>query len=140
MSNDTRWGKWLARNINFFDLGEDNEISNESEIAEKVTKIIEKFDFFMMTDYILESLILLREKFCWTFDDIIFFSVNERSSKNQSDILSDDLELKIKEWNLADWILYKKANESFHNELKEYGIEKMAVEKTELERRIEAWK
>merc|ERR1712136_57898 len=63
MSNDTRWGKWLARNINFFDLGEDNEIFNETEIAKKVEEIFEKIDFFMMTDYILESLILLKRIF-----------------------------------------------------------------------------
>ena len=67
MSNDTRWGKWLARNINSFDLGQENELSDPFKIDEGVSKIFEEFDFFMMTDYILESLILLKEKFCWTF-------------------------------------------------------------------------
>ena len=28
-NNDSKWGKWLAKNVNFFDLGYDNEITDK---------------------------------------------------------------------------------------------------------------
>ena len=77
--NDTRWGKWLAKNINFFDLGFSNELTDESEINAAIDEIIKQFDFIMISDYMDESLILLKEELCLQISDIVFFSINKRS-------------------------------------------------------------
>lgn len=78
--NDTRWGYWLAKNVNFFDLGKSNLIEDEEVIAKEIEEIFQDFDFFMISDYMIESLILLKWKLCLKFDDIIFFSMNSRSN------------------------------------------------------------
>ena len=77
--NDTRWGKWLAKNINFFDLGYSNELTDESEVNAAIDEIIKQFDFIMISDYMDESLILLKEELCLQISDIVFFSINKRS-------------------------------------------------------------
>ena len=76
--NDTRWGKWLAKNINFFDLGYSNELTDESEVNSAIDEIVEQFDFIMISDYMEESLILLKEELCLQISDIVFFSINKR--------------------------------------------------------------
>ena len=76
--NDTRWGKWLAKNINFFDLGYSNELTDQSEIDFAIDEIMKQFDFIMISDYMEESLILLKEELCLQISDIVFFSINKR--------------------------------------------------------------
>ena len=82
--NDTRWGKWLAKNINFFDLGYSNELTDESEVNAAIDEIIKQFDFIMISDYMDESLILLKEELCLQISDIVFFSINKRSDPNSA--------------------------------------------------------
>ena len=70
------WGQWMAKNSNFFDLGFRNDDVKRVEIEKKVNATTEFYDFIMISDYFDESLILLKEKFCLDWDDILVFSKN----------------------------------------------------------------
>ncbi|CAG5076849.1 Oidioi.mRNA.OKI2018_I69.PAR.g8566.t1.cds [Oikopleura dioica] len=120
------WGQWMAKNSNFFDLGFSNDISNESEIREKVEKTIEYFDFIMISDRFDESLILVKEKFCWDWEDVLVFSKNVGSKNNLT--ISRELEKKIKSWNLADSTLYSRALQNFEVAIEYFGENRMKNE------------
>lgn len=38
--NDTRWGSWLSRNINFFDLGKNGQLETENTIQSQVDLLV----------------------------------------------------------------------------------------------------
>ena len=77
-NNDTKWGKWLSKNINFFDFGFSNELELENDIDSKIDKIENIFSLIMISDYMDESLILLKHHLCLETEDILYFSINKR--------------------------------------------------------------
>jgi len=72
------------------------------EIFYYLTDISKEFDLVMITDYMLESLILLRHDLCMTLDDICFFSKNVASNGSKPKIGNDDRETMIKNWQHLD--------------------------------------
>ncbi|XP_012563099.2 galactose-3-O-sulfotransferase 2 isoform X3 [Hydra vulgaris] len=103
----------LAKNPNAFDLGFD--VWNEShEYIGSVLKAISKdFDLVMITEYMEESLVLLKNELNWNLEDIVFFSLNAREikDKNTNDIKS--VTTKILNWNKIDTAIYKHFNMTF---------------------------
>jgi len=98
----------------------------------------------MITDYMIESLIILRWKLCLKMDDLIFFSSNQRSKLDSSfeirDFEKDQiLANQIRNWNLADWTLFEAANKTLWSLVDQFGHDKMEQEKNEFARRYEAW-
>jgi len=136
--NDTRWGKWLAKNINFFDLGYSNELTDQSEVNTAIDEIMKQFDFIMISDYMEESLILLKEELCLQTSDIVFFSINKRSS-NKSAELPNDLRQSIKSWNNADFELFDRVNKTFWSRVINFGLDRMEKEKKILNDQINIW-
>ena len=59
-------------------------MNDESEINAAIDEIIKQFDFIMISDYMDESLILLKEELCLQISDIVFFSINKRSDPNSA--------------------------------------------------------
>ena len=54
-------------------------MTNETEVNAAIDEIMKQFDFIMISDYMEESLILLKEELCLQISDIVFFSINKRS-------------------------------------------------------------
>jgi len=75
------WGQWMAKNSNFFDLGFRNDDMKRVEIEKKVNATMEFYDFIMISDYFDESLILMKEKFCLDWEDVLVFAKNVGSRK-----------------------------------------------------------
>jgi hypothetical protein len=103
---------WLARNPNFFDLGQNSKTENERVYDRVVNQIMDRFDLIMITDYFDESLILLKEELCLDMADILFFSINVNRPKTVEK-QNEELEQKIMKWNAADTALFNAANETF---------------------------
>ena len=70
--------KQLGHNSNFWDLGYPNEMTNETKIKSTVAEIIRKFDLIMISDYMDQSLILLKYELGWNMEDILYFTINKR--------------------------------------------------------------
>ncbi|GAA6217090.1 galactosylceramide sulfotransferase-like [Lates japonicus] len=92
------------------------------------------FDLVLIAEYFEESLILLKDKLCWTMEDIIYFKLNARKSSSVSQ-LTPELRAKALEWNGADWRLYQHFNATFWARVEAYGRERMKQEVNELRRR-----
>ena len=54
-------------------------MTDETEVNAAIDEIMKQFDFIMISDYMEESLILLKEELCLQISDIVFFSINKRS-------------------------------------------------------------
>ena len=73
--------KELGHNSNFWDLGYFKEMTNISKINAAVAEILQKFDLIMISDYMDQSLILLKNKReidGWEIEDILYFTINKR--------------------------------------------------------------
>lgn len=117
---------WFAKNAMFFDLGYDNLRDDEEYIISAIEEIEQHFDLILIADYFEESLLLLREKLCWSFADIIALKINARSSPYT--VLTERLVRKIRAWNKADAALYDHFNKTFWKKVEVYGFERMRTD------------
>ncbi|XP_072016905.1 uncharacterized protein [Amphiura filiformis] len=110
-----------SKNGQLFDLGFDAKLFNDTDaIRAKIDAIDIEFDLVMITEYFDESLILLKNRLCWSFDDILYISKGIRSQSHRYNI-SDEMKNKIRRWNAGDVLLYNHFNETFWRKVKEYG-------------------
>ncbi|KAG8586740.1 hypothetical protein GDO81_005467 [Engystomops pustulosus] len=89
-----------------------------------------------MASHFDESLVLLKDALCWTFDDVLSFPLNIRSNTSRK-VLSEETKERIKSWNQLDWQLYVHFNNSFWNRVEKFGRERMEKEVKELRKRRE---
>ncbi|XP_072266473.1 galactose-3-O-sulfotransferase 2-like isoform X2 [Pyxicephalus adspersus] len=118
----------LVKNLMAFDLGFDpkeNKTINKIQFMLNLTDTI--FDLVLITEYFDESLILLKEALCWSFDDVLSFPLNRRSN-NTMKTLTLETQEKIKRWNSLDWQLYVHFNNSFWELVEKFGRERMQHE------------
>ncbi|XP_070538593.1 galactosylceramide sulfotransferase-like [Ptychodera flava] len=112
---------WQARNGQIFDLGLDHVHHDDVYTVDyKIRQLEHEMDMVLITEYIDESLLLLRRAFCWEMDDILYISNNIRSKKLRYKI-GDSLRRKMLRWNSADVRLYQHFNRTLWRKVAEYG-------------------
>lgn len=113
----------LIRNPLFYDLGLDyKDYHNISVVKNAIKTLDQDFDMVLLMEHFDESLILLRRQLCWKIDDVVYFKLNERLSKNrQIKPMSNDTIMKIEKWNDADIKLYKYFKDRFWKEVEKQG-------------------
>ena len=71
---------FYARNNQIFDLGLDvDKHGNETTVDDYIEKLTKELDMVIITEYIEESLLVMKKQFCWSLEDILFIAKNERS-------------------------------------------------------------
>ncbi|XP_072266202.1 galactose-3-O-sulfotransferase 2-like [Pyxicephalus adspersus] len=124
-----------AKNFMTFDLGFDHNGPDSIKNAKVIQGTVDAiFDLVLITEYFDESLILLKEALCWSFDDILSFPLNRRSNTTMKTLTFQTQE-KIKRWNSLDWQLYVHFNNSFWKRVDEFGRERMQREVRILQRK-----
>ena len=64
-----------------FDFGFDAELENADEIYEAIEKIERNYDVILIMEYMLESLLILKDRLGWkSLDDIAFIVMNANRS------------------------------------------------------------
>ncbi|XP_030856214.1 galactosylceramide sulfotransferase-like [Strongylocentrotus purpuratus] len=125
----TYWGKRgkgffksQYRNGQWVDiLGSSRSINNNMTHVEELIKELEKkLQLVLLTDYIDESLVLLKRLLCWEFEDLLYVKMNQRPS-DLSAVMSEDQREKIREWNKADMILYDHYNRTLLRKIADIG-------------------
>ncbi|XP_077988354.1 galactose-3-O-sulfotransferase 2-like [Glandiceps talaboti] len=112
---------WQGRNGQLFDLGLDHVHHDDIYTVDyKIRQLEHEMDMVLITEYIDESLLLLRRAFCWEIDDILYISNNIRSKKLRYKV-TDSLRNKILSWNSADVKLYEHFNRTLWRKIAEYG-------------------
>ena len=116
----TRGLRWYyARNNQIFDLGLDSKYhKDETIVNQTVDALLKELDLVLISEYFDESLVVLKKMLCWTFDDIIYISKNQRTSRVDIDSTTRQ---KIREWSRADTILYERFNATLWLKIKDYG-------------------
>ncbi|KAK3738137.1 hypothetical protein QZH41_005325 [Actinostola sp. cb2023] len=127
----------LLRNPMLFDLGLDfRYFQNQSAIENYIDYTDNEFNLVMILEHFDESLILLKQLMCWSFEDILYFKLNERQDKHKRDALEQTVKDNIRSWNYADNLLYQYFNQTLWRKIKAQG--KAFVRELEIFRRINA--
>ncbi|XP_063775599.1 galactose-3-O-sulfotransferase 2-like [Pseudophryne corroboree] len=124
-----------GRNLMTFDLGFHQDGMVTPKHLQLTRQAVETtFNLVLITEYFDESLVLLKDALCWSFDDVLSFPLNSRSSASRK-VLSHVTEEMIKSWNQLDWHLYIYFNNSFWEQVEMFGRDRMQREVQELQRR-----
>lgn len=111
---------YLLRNGQFFDLGHKMQrVRKQKHVYPHIKQLERIFDFVLITEYFDESLILMKRKFCWELEDVVYFKFLERTSGETQ--LSATAEEKIRTWSQADTILYEHFKERLTQEILKQG-------------------
>lgn len=103
----------LGLNQMLFDFGfhvEDPQ--NRETIEHKIKEIDETFDLVLMQEKFDESLILMKERLCWGYQDITYSSRNQRKY-SKSVVLSERAEQKLRSLLAPDQALYSHFRKKF---------------------------
>ncbi|XP_065659919.1 galactose-3-O-sulfotransferase 3 isoform X2 [Hydra vulgaris] len=108
----------LTKNPNAFDMGFD-PWNETSEYIKTVLKTIEDdFNLVMITEYMAESLVLLKNELCWDFKDIAFFHHNARLTKEINTNHVQNIKQRVLNWNKLDVAIYDYFNKTFWEKIK----------------------
>ena len=70
-------------------------MTNETKIKSTIAEIIRKFDLIMISDYMDQSPILLKDELGWNIEHILYFTITKRSNDSKPD-LPNELKDKIR--------------------------------------------
>ncbi|CAG5098205.1 Oidioi.mRNA.OKI2018_I69.XSR.g15459.t1.cds [Oikopleura dioica] len=124
---------FVTRNSMTFQMGFDNflkTLPSDDEMAEIISAVDNEFDLVLLSEYLPQSLILLRHLLCMTWSDIATMSKNISQRKH----FEEDTKEKIRRWQNVDTRVYEAANMTFWRKVKEFGEEKMTAEMAILEK------
>ena len=111
----------LMRNPALFELGLDTKYHGNFTVVQNYIRFLQKeFDLVMLMEYFDESLVLLKRRFCWKIEDILYFKLNERLEKHKQSVPSEVKE-DIRKWNSGDVLLYDVFNQTLWKMIKEEG-------------------
>lgn len=111
--------KYYTRNGMFYDLSSNDAIhTSESEVYRELKILDQNLDLVLITEYLDESLLLLKKLMCWDYEDILYVTLNQR---NKTSDLTEKQRLDINKWNMADTILYDHYNQTLWRKVQEYG-------------------
>ncbi|XP_014673673.1 PREDICTED: galactosylceramide sulfotransferase-like [Priapulus caudatus] len=121
------------RNTMLYDFGMDFEDSeNEDLVDAKIARIFDRFDLIMIVERFDESLVLLRDLLCWSWDDVIVVAHNERIG-GASKLSAADAR-RAEAWSWADGKLYDVAVATFDERVRRYGAARMRRDVARLRR------
>ena len=113
----------LLKNPALFDLGLDTEHHEDFTVVRNYIRFLQQeFDLVILTEYFDESLVLLKRRFCWKTEDILYFKLNERIDTEKQD-LSKFTRGQIRKWNSGDVLLYQSFNQTLWNMIEEEGAD-----------------
>ena len=112
--------KMASKNGQLYDFGIVHKNVSEGSLRSKIDRLGKEIDLVLLTEYLDESLILLKQLLCWEYDDIIYLSKGVRSKSHRYN-MSDEIKQKIRRWNAGDVLLYNHFNRTFWQKVSEYG-------------------
>ncbi|PIK56193.1 putative galactosylceramide sulfotransferase isoform X2 [Apostichopus japonicus] len=111
----------LSRNGMLFDLGLDHKYDEDDQkINQKIRELAGEFDLVLISEYLDESLLLMKKLLCWEYMDIVYLSSGIRSKSHRYD-KDRDLRDKIRQWSHGDVLLYDHFNNTLWKQIAYYG-------------------
>ncbi|KAG5835159.1 galactosylceramide sulfotransferase-like [Anguilla rostrata] len=129
------YNAFFLHNLQLFDLGYDHALGPEdSQVGLAISHIEQRFQLVLLAEHFEESLVLLRDALCWEAEDLQFFRLNMRKEAAVSPLSAEQRE-RARQWNGADWRLYRHFNASFWARVEAFGHARMRREVQELRQR-----
>ena len=111
----------LIKNPMLFELGLDTAYhGNLTVVRNYIRFLLQEFDIVMLMEYFDESLVLLKRRFCWKIEDILYFKLNERRQKEKGNV-TKHMKEQIRTWNWGDVLLYDAFNQTLWEMIKQEG-------------------
>lgn len=120
----------FGSNMILYNMGVDIDVDSSVLQVKKAIDLIDRtFHVVLIAEKLEESLILLKEKLCWSYMDILYFDQNRKSEHDKSDIKSRSrLMSKLETLNSADVLLYEHFLSKHDDAVKKYGTAEMALQ------------
>ncbi|KAI8511687.1 hypothetical protein Bbelb_107870 [Branchiostoma belcheri] len=115
---------YCFRNCMARDLGlKESDYENSTAVEEFVEGIENDFSTVMILEQLPASLVLLKRRMCWTLYNILYtMGVHTRRQRYKRDVpITREMEHAFYQHNNADVMLYKRFNESFHQQVSQEG-------------------
>ena len=99
-----------------------DQTDNETFIQEWTDSIDRRFKLVMITEHLIESLVLWRRLMCWTMKDIVFYSINISKYKLGNLTYSDPALMEnFRKWSTLEFRLYDHFNHSLWQKIAQEG-------------------
>ena len=106
-------------NGQLFDLGVNQDLfENLDYINDAIQQLSKDLNLVLIKEYFDESMILMKNHLCLSYEDIIYLPQNMRKDTEK---LSPSLKRVIESWNRADMIMYDYFNRTFWERIHKYG-------------------
>ena len=120
--NSTKYGDYALWNGQLSDLGVQRSLfENPAMIKKKIKKLDKEFNLVLISEYIDESLILMKNLLCLDFTDILYLPVNVRSNSHKINITKMEIATQIRTWNSGDVMLYEHFNRTLWQKIRKEG-------------------
>ena len=86
-----------------------------------IASIVNDFQHVLITEYLDESLIVMKRKLCWEISDILYLPVRVKHYTYKRKPLEPELAEKLTNWSRVDAMLYKTFNETLWKDIAQYG-------------------
>ncbi|XP_066922081.1 uncharacterized protein [Clytia hemisphaerica] len=140
MTRKPRGNMYLVKNPNAFDLGFPTWLEDEEKVDAILDTVEKDYNLVMISDYMIESLVLLKDELCWNLEDIVYFTLNKRPKKYRQKIQDDSIRRnKVRRWNNIDYKLFEHFNQTFWERVRKGGerfqkdVERLKLLNKELE-------
>ena len=120
--NHENENKFMVKNPVAFDMGFRTWCDTESAIINNMEQAKKDFDLVMISDYMAESLILLKDLLCWDLKDVVYFTLNKRPDECRQKIKNvGNTQKRIREWNKIDNVIFNYFNRTFWEKVNSKG-------------------
>ena len=110
----------LVKNPIAHDLNFDIWNQTDAAIAAILKKVKTDFHLILISDYMMESMLLLKDEFCWQLEDIVYFTMNKRPDKLRQKPPANARE-KVRAWNKIDYVIFDYVNKTFWEKVRAAG-------------------
>ena len=125
-----KFEKLFNQNSNWKTFGFNPDLTDATEIENAIVKIEPEFNLVMITEYIDESLILMKHELDLDLEDISSFAKNVVA--NHTKTVPEGLRQKVYQWQNLDTVLYNYFNKTLWQKIDKFGAERMKKEVHEL--------
>ena len=113
----------LVKNPNAFDLGYRTWVEDDVSVSEILGTVKRDMSLVMISDHMLESLVLLKDELCWDLEDVVYFTLNKRPKRFRQDIddASATKRAMLRKWSKIDVALFDHFNKTLWEKVRDGG-------------------
>ena len=113
-----------------------NDVFKKHIVMAKIQEIEKTFQLIMVAERYQDSIVLMKNELCWTYQDVVGFPLNSKDPTKKSK-LSDEARKRLKQYLWPDYLLYNHFKKIFNEKFKLLDPDVVAWQKSMLENTTE---